>query len=108
MRCARRGDSHISWAATLAERRYRRFLGVEEAGWEARGPLEGVAHADALGFEVSLVVGIGGEGDGELLGDFEAVAFEADDFFGVVGHQADFPDAEVGEDLGSHAVVAEV
>ena len=70
--------------------------------------LEGVAHPVALGFEVFFVVGVGGEGDGDLLDDFEAVAAEADDFFRVVGEEAHFSDAEVVEDLGTHAVVAEV
>ena len=43
-----------------------------------------------------------------MLGDFEAVAFEADDFFRVVGEEFDAADAKVVEDLGAHAVVAEV
>ena len=51
---------------------------------------------------------IGGEGEGKLFGDFQAVAFEADDFLGVVGEELDAADAEVVEDLGAHAVVAEV
>ena len=53
-------------------------------------------------------MGIGVEFEGKLLGDFEAVAVEADDFLGVVGEEADFAHPEVVEDLGAHAVVAEV
>ncbi len=67
-----------------------------------------MAHPGFFGFEVFLVVGIGGEGDGELLDDFESVSCEADDFFGVVGEEADAADAEVVEDLSAHSVVAEV
>jgi len=65
-------------------------------------------HAGAFGFEVFFVVGVRGQADGELLDDFEAVAFEADDFFGVVGEQADAAQAEIAEDLGAHAVVPQV
>lgn len=43
-----------------------------------------------------------------MLDDFESVSCEADDFFGVVGEEADAADAEVVEDLSAHSVVAEV
>lgn len=69
---------------------------------------EGVAELAALCFQVTLVVWVGVEAEGELLGDFEAVAVEADDLFGVVGEEADLADSEVVEDLGAHAIVAEV
>lgn len=62
----------------------------------------------AFGFEVFFVVAVGFDADGDLLGDFEAVAFEADDFFGVVGEEADFVEAKIDEDLGAEAVFAEV
>lgn len=67
-----------------------------------------MAHAGALGLEVFLVVRIGGEPDGDLFYDFEAVALEANDLFGVVGKQADFPDAEIVKHLSTHSVIAEV
>lgn len=62
----------------------------------------------AFGFEVFLVVGVGGNFDGDVVHYFEAVADEADAFFGVVGEEFHFGDAEVVEDLGADAVVAGV
>jgi hypothetical protein len=67
-----------------------------------------VSELGFLGFEVACVVLVGFLFDGDLLDDFEVMAFESDDFSGVVGHEADFADAEVGDDLGADAVVAEV
>ena len=46
--------------------------------------------------------------DGDLFDDLEFVSVESDDLAGVVGHEADFPHPEVVEDLGAHAVVAQV
>ena len=67
-----------------------------------------VAHPRPLGFEVFLIVRIGGQAERELLDDFEAIAFEADDFLGVVRQQPHLADAEVAKDLRAHAVVAQV
>ena len=67
-----------------------------------------VAHFFLFGLEVAGVVGVCDGADGELLDDLEVVGFEADDLAGVVREEADFVDAEIGEDLGSEAVVAEV
>ena len=47
------------------------------------------------------------DGDGDLLDDFEAEAFEGGDVHGGVGEQADALDAEVGEDLSAEADGAE-
>ena len=47
------------------------------------------------------------DGDGDLLDDFEAEAFEGGDVHGGVGEQADALDAEVGEDLAAEADGAE-
>lgn len=61
-----------------------------------------------FGFEVFGVVGVGFDADGDLLGDFEAVTFEADEFAGIVGEEANFFEAEIDEDLGADAVFAQV
>ena len=47
------------------------------------------------------------DGDGDLLDDFEAEAFEGGDVHGGVGEQADALDAEIGEDLAAEADGAE-
>ena len=47
------------------------------------------------------------DGDGDLLDDFEAEAFEGGDVHGRVGEQTDALDAEVGEDLAAEADGAE-
>ena len=44
-----------------------------------------------------------GDVEGDLVGDGDAVAFEGDDFFGMVGEDADVAKAEVDEDLGADA-----
>jgi hypothetical protein len=67
-----------------------------------------VAHFFLFGLEVAGVVGVCDGADGELLDDLQVVGLEADDFAGVVREKADFVDAEVGEDLSSKAVVAEI
>ena len=41
--------------------------------------------------------------EGDLVGDGDAVAFEGDDFFGMVCEDADVAEAEVDEDLGADA-----
>jgi hypothetical protein len=46
--------------------------------------------------------------DRELVGDEEAEAFEAVEFFRVVGEDAELGEAEVAEDLGADAEVAAV
>ena len=67
-----------------------------------------MTHLIAFGFHVFFVVRIAIDADRELFDDAEAVAFESDDFFRIVGEQTNFFQAEVGEDLGAHAVVAQV
>ena len=47
------------------------------------------------------------DGDGDLLDDFEAEAFEGGDVHGRVREQADALDAEIGEDLAAEADGAE-
>src|ERR1043165_7909074 len=58
-----------------------------------------VPKSSALGLEVALVVRIGLHADGNLLGDFESVAFESDNLLRIVGEQANGFEAEVHEDL---------
>jgi len=67
-----------------------------------------VAELVPFRLEVEFVVGVGGQAEGELFHDSEAVSVEPDDLFRVVGEEADLAHAEVMEDLGAHAVVAEV
>jgi hypothetical protein len=67
-----------------------------------------VAHLVALRAEVGAVVVGGGDLDGELLDDLEAVAGDGVDLLGVVGEEAHLADAEVEEDLRAGAVLAEV
>ena len=67
-----------------------------------------VSHFVFFGLEIFFVVRVDLGGDGDLFDDFKAVAIESNHFFGVVGEEADFSEAEVGKDLGSDAVFAEV
>ena len=48
-----------------------------------------MAHFFALGFEVALVGGFGGDLGGDALDDFDAGGDEGFDLFGVVGDEAD-------------------
>lgn len=41
--------------------------------------------------------------EGDLVGDADAVAFEGDDFLGVIGDDADIREAEVDQDLRANA-----
>ena len=63
-------------------------------------------HLVLLGFEVALVVLVGLDDDGHYFGDFEAVAFEAGAFDGVVGDEAHLGDLLVAQYLCTDAVVA--
>jgi len=49
-----------------------------------------------------------GDVDGDLFVDAESEAFEAEEFFGAVGHDAEFCEAEVAEDLGADAEVSAI
>jgi hypothetical protein len=49
---------------------------------------------------------IGGKTDRNLFHNFETIALEANDFLGIVGKKADFPDAEIVKHLSSHAIVS--
>ena len=67
-----------------------------------------MAHLIAFGFHVFFVVRVTIDADGDLFDDAEPVAFEPDDFFGIVGEQTNFFQTEVGENLSAHSVVAQV
>ena len=41
--------------------------------------------------------------EGDLVGDADAVAFEGDDFFRVIGEDADVLEAEINQDLRADA-----
>ncbi len=51
---------------------------------------------------------VGFGSDGDLFDDLDVIGLKADDFAGVVGKESDFVNAEVGEDLGTKPVIAEV
>ncbi len=70
--------------------------------------LKFVPHLLLLGFEVAGVLGFRRRFDRHLLHDFKPVAAEADDLARVVGHEADLPHAEVVDDLGTDAVIAQI
>lgn len=70
--------------------------------------LDEVTHFGFFGLKVFFVVGVDFSEDGNLFNDFKAVAVESDDFFGIVGKEANFSEAEIGEDLGADAVFTEV
>ena len=55
------------------------------------------------GFGGGLWVG-GSGGDGDMLDDGEAEAFQCVVFGGVVGQEAELSDAQIAEDLGANAV----
>jgi hypothetical protein len=100
-------DRHYVIRIDSGDRFFRRETGLAQIGqcgamhalcgegYFAASPSKRVSHADALGFEIFLVVRICGQGNGELLDDFQAVAIETDDFLGIVGEQADAAHAEI-------------
>src|SRR5262245_54455292 len=62
-----------------------------------------------LGGEVAGVVFVGRDLNRYALFDVQAIAaFEADDFFRIVGKQADLANAEIDEDLGADSVLAQI
>src|SRR6266498_347902 len=61
-----------------------------------------------LRLQVARVVRIGRDADGHLFDDLEAVAFEADDFLGIVSEEPDGFEAQVDENLRAKAVFAQV
>lgn len=67
-----------------------------------------VSHFGFFGLEVFFVVRVDLRGDGNLFDDFKAVAVKPNDFFGVVGKEANFSKAEISEDLGADAILAEI
>ncbi len=69
---------------------------------------EQVAHLVLLGAQVADIVVLRRDLDGLAPGDAQAVALQRDDLLGVVGHDADRRQAEIGEDLRAGAVVAQV
>ncbi len=70
--------------------------------------MENVPELLLLGAQVVQVVLVGLDLERHALDDLEAVALDARALPRVVGDEADLPDAEIGEDLGADAVVAQV
>lgn len=52
--------------------------------------VQGMPHAILLRFEITLVVGIRGGFDGNVLGNFESVSLKSYAFYGIVGEQTHF------------------
>ena len=70
--------------------------------------MQGVSHALLLRVEVTLVVGVGSDFNRHVLYNLESVAFESHTLHGVVGQQTNLADANLSENLRTHAVVSEV
>src|SRR5260370_22989596 len=62
----------------------------------------------SLRIEVATIVLVGNHGDRDSLDDAEAVALDADHFLGVVGQEAELPNAQVEQNLSADAVVTQV
>ena len=67
-----------------------------------------MSHLLALGFQVARVVRIGLHANRHLLDDFQAVAFQPDQFFRIVRQQPDGFQAEIAEDLCAETVFAQI
>ena len=65
-----------------------------------------MAHTLLFGGHISLVIGIGFHFEGNDFGDTDTIPFEADTFYGVIGHKLHITDAESMEDIGSDAIIA--
>src|SRR5580704_5271742 len=71
-------------------------------------PIQQMSHFCALGLEVAGVMGVGLRFDGKLFDDVQAVSFEADHLFRIVGEKADAANTEIDQNLGSGAVLPEI
>ena len=58
--------------------------------------------------QIAFVVWVGFGADGDLVDDLKAVSFQTDDLFRVVCQKANLANAEIMEDLRSHAIVPEI
>jgi hypothetical protein len=67
-----------------------------------------MAHLIALGLEIALVGGLGGDDGGDALGDLNAGEFEGLDLCGIVGDESNGVDAQLLEDLGREFELAAV
>ena len=70
--------------------------------------MEEVAHLLVLGVHVGLILLIAGHLDGVAAQHLDAVVVQTENLHRIVGHQYQFPDAEVGEDGAADIVVAKV
>ena len=70
--------------------------------------MQQVAHLGVLGVHVELVLLVAGHLDRFAVNDADAETIQAVDLSGVVGHQDEVVDAQVGQDRGTRAVLAEV
>jgi hypothetical protein len=58
-----------------------------------------MAHFFLFGFQVMAVMRVGRDDNRQSLDDLQTVAFQADYLLGVIGQQADLPDAKYGRDI---------
>jgi hypothetical protein len=72
-----------------------RFWSVTAAQMWIKWTLKQMAHFRALCVEVLLVVGVGRRIDGNAFHDLQAVSFQSDDFFGIIGQETHLADSKV-------------
>src|SRR5829696_6111923 len=61
-----------------------------------------------FGLEIFRVVRVWPDANGNLFNDFQAITFETDNFFGIIGEKANGFEAEINENLCAETVFAEV
>jgi len=67
-----------------------------------------VPHPLLLRFQITNIVFVGLNHDGDPLGDGDAVSLQTHNLFGVVGHQAHLPDTQIYQDLRANAIIPQI
>ena len=67
-----------------------------------------VSHALFLRVQIALIVFVGGNLNRHVLDNLKSVSFKTNTLYGIVGEEANLADANLAQDLSSHAVVAQV
>ncbi len=65
-----------------------------------------MTHTGFLGLHIALVIGIGLYFERHYLGNLHTVAFKANTFHGIVGHEAHILDSQCVEYMGTDTVIA--
>ena len=65
-------------------------------------------HAVSLGIQIMLVIAVAGDRDGDMLHHIQPVAGKSLNFQGIIGEEPQVAHTEVAQNLGAHAVVAQV